>query len=141
MYSAFASGDIKTLRRICADGLLESFEARIRARSKGEVWSWELVSMKGRPSVVSHRSATLGIEGMGLRQAVVRIRSTQRLTRYKGGEVVKGSGGEKDVTEYIVIQRRMMHDKEEDWVVWGTTEETTIDMLEEAEERKKAGGY
>ena len=40
-----------------------------------------------------------------------------------------GEGTEKDVTEYIVIQRRVWYGAEEPWQVWGTTEETDIESL------------
>ncbi len=76
----------------------------------------------------------MGIEGMGLRQAVVRIASRQRLTRYKAdGSVVPGSGREKDTVEYLVIQKKLEKSVEQDWMVWGTTEETTLEMLEDEE--------
>ena len=64
-----------------------------------------------------------------MRQAVVRIRSRQSLTRYKDGQVVAGSGQEKDVQEYVVIQKRLWKGKEEGWLVWGTMEETTMEKL------------
>jgi protein MBA1 len=130
MYTAFAEGDIKALRKICTDGILETFEGRIRARGK-EKWTWELVKYNKSPRVMSHRGGTLGIDGAALRQAVVRIASRQKLTRYRDGKIVPGSGQEKDVLEYVVIQKMMLRGKEEDWRVWGTTDETTIDKLDE----------
>jgi len=131
MYTAFAEGDLQTLTKICADGLLDSFTARIHARGR-ETVRWELVKYSKRPRVMSNRAASLMIDGAGLRQAVVRICSTQRLTRYRpDGTVVPGSGKEKDVQEYIVIQKKLFQGKEEDWIVWGTTEETTLEKLEE----------
>lgn len=123
----------------------------------------------------------------GIRQAVVRIRSLQSLTRVdnagmvggggNGGRVavkrspylahapeptstpglgrIKGStadapvggkgkgqqskmageaadGKEREVTEYIVIQKRIYHGKEEGWKIWGTVEETGLEEWEEA---------
>lgn len=131
MYTAFAEGDVRLLDKICADGLRESFRTRILARPKGERWQWELVKYNKRPKVVSNRAASLGIDGMGLRQHVIRICSRQRLTRYKpNGTVAPGSGKEKDTTEYLVIQKRLDKSVEQDWMVWGTTEETTLEKLE-----------
>lgn len=76
----------------------------------------------------------MGIEGMGLRQAVVRIASRQKLTRYGvDGSVVPGSGQEKETVEYLVIQKKLERAAEQEWMVWGTTEETTLQMLEEEE--------
>lgn len=79
--------------------------------------------------MVSDRAARLPIEGAGIRQAVVRIRSRQSLTRWREGQVVPGTGQEKEVKEYVVIQKRLWKGKEEGWLVWGTTEETTMDKL------------
>lgn len=78
---------------------------------------------------MSDRAARLPIEGAGLRQAVVRIRSRQSLTRFREGRVLEGSGQERDVMEYVVIQKRMWKGREEGWLVWGTTEETTVEKL------------
>jgi len=89
--------------------------------------------------VVSHRATPLHEKGTGLRQAVARIKSVQRLTRYDAdGEAVPGSGKEKEVVEYVVVQKRLWLGKEHPWRIWGTTEETTIEALEKAEEEEKA---
>ncbi|KAI9740109.1 MAG: hypothetical protein M1818_004860 [Claussenomyces sp. TS43310] len=132
MYTAFAEGDVDTLRKICADGILETLVARIRQR-KSETVKWELIKYNKRERVMSNRAAALMIEGSGIRQAVVRISSQQSLTRfYVDGSIVPGTGKRKDVQEYIVIQKRLLHGKEEDWVVWGTTEESTLESVAES---------
>jgi protein MBA1 len=131
MYTAFAEGDLVTLKGICADGLRESLGARIHRRGK-EKWTWELIEYTKRAKVMSHRGAPLGIEGMAIRQAVVRISSRQKLTRYRhDGRTVPGTGQEREVKEYLVIQKKMWAGKEDDWIIWGTTEETTLEKLEE----------
>ncbi|MCJ1367707.1 hypothetical protein MMC16_006841 [Acarospora aff. strigata] len=132
MYTAFAEGDTDTLRTICADGLYESFRARIAAR-RGEKVQWTLHKYIRSPRVVSDRAARLPIDGAGLRQAVVRIRSRQSLTRMREGQVVAGTGQERDVKEYVVIQKRLWKGKEEGWLVWGTTEESTLEQLKAEE--------
>ena len=59
-----------------------------------------------------------------MRQAVVRLQSKQSLARVKkDGSVVEGTGGVRQMKEYVVVQRRMWGEKEEEWVVWGTVEE------------------
>ena len=134
MYSAFAEGDRRTLRKICTDGLYDSFSARIGGRAKGERVVWELVKYNKRAKVVSNRAARLPIDGAAVRQAVVRISSTQKLTRYTPkGEVVKGTGKEKRVTEYVLIQKKIWNWRDEEWQVWGTTEETTLEKIVEQE--------
>jgi hypothetical protein len=45
--------------------------------------------------------------------------------------MIPTTGKEKDVTEYVVIQRMLKDYVEEDWIAWGTTEETTYEMWEE----------
>jgi protein MBA1 len=135
MYTAFAEGDRLALRKICTDGVFDSFMARIHMRGKEKV-KWELVTYNKPPRIMSNRAATLPIEGAAVRQAVVRISSRQRLTRFKpNGTVVPGTGREKDVVEFVVLQRKFWQWKEDEWQVWGTTEETTMGKVEE-EERK-----
>ncbi len=48
--------------------------------------------------------------------------------------MVSTSGKEKDVVEYVVIQRRLWKGSEERWLVWGTVEESTVEKLR-AEEK------
>lgn len=72
----------------------------------------------------------LPYKGAALRQVVVRLRSRQSLARLvssgknKPEEIVKGTGDEKEVSEYLVLQRRVMKNQEGPWMIWGTTEET-----------------
>ncbi len=122
-------GDVRTLRNICAEGILENFRKRIAARG-GEKWDWTLHDYTSTPRVVSNRAAQLPIDKAGFRQAVVKIESRQSLTRIaKDGTRVPGTGNEKVVREYVVIQRQMFEGKEGEWLVWGTTEETTPSKL------------
>lgn len=128
MYSAFAAGDKATLRKICTDGLYDSFSARIGSRARGESVVWELVGYDRRAKVVSNRAARLPMDGAAIRQAVVRICSTQKLTRYTAkGAVVQGTGKEKKVVEYVLIQKKIWGWEDGEWQVWGTIEETTLD--------------
>lgn len=135
MYTAFADGDISALRKMCADGIYESFRARIANRPKGEKVQWELVKYNKRAKVVSNRAARLPLDGAAIRQAVVRISSTQKLTRWRRehGKLVtiEGTGKEKDVVEYVVIQERIENWRAEEWQVWGTTRETGLDDVDE----------
>jgi protein MBA1 len=140
MYSALADGDVRTLRSICTDGIYERFEARIQARKRGEKMEWELVRYDKGPKVVSHKGARLPIEGAAVRQAVVRICSTQRLTRYApDGQIIKGTGEERKVVEYVVIQKSYWDWKGRDWQIWGTTGETKLEAVQEWERKALAG--
>jgi protein MBA1 len=118
-------GDVDTIRRICADGLNENLKTRIAARGR-ERLSWTLHKYIKSARVVSHCAGTLPIDGAGIRQAVVRVQSTQSLARFTAdGKAIPGTGNERDLKEYVVIQKMMWDGKEGPWIIWGTTEETT----------------
>lgn len=143
MYSDFAAGDTAALRKICLDGINDSFRARIGARARGEKVVWELVKYNGRARVISNRGARLPFDGVAIRQAVVRIASRQKLTRWAKGksgslEIVPGSGKEKDVVEYVVVQQKFENWKGGSWQVWGTTTETTPENVVQWETKELA---
>ena len=130
IYAAFAEGDVRKLRELCADGMYESFRARIATRQKGEVLKWELLKYNRNPKVVSDRAVMAPGTGAAVRQAVVRIASQQRLTRLVGGRLVRGSGEKKDLCEYVVVQSNVDKWEGKGWKVWGTTKETTLQDIE-----------
>ncbi|XMA14789.1 hypothetical protein WAI453_007580 [Rhynchosporium graminicola] len=136
MYTLFAEGQLAVLRKMCTDGIYQTFQSRIERRRKGEKVVWELVKYNGGPKLVSHRGAKIPMDGAAIRQAVVRIRSTQRLTRWVNGKQVEGTGKEREVTEYVVLQRMTQGWEEGGWMVWGTTEETTVEELKKWDEKK-----
>jgi protein MBA1 len=142
MYNAYAEGDTNQLRKLCTDGLFDMFSTRIGNRPKGERIQWELIKYNKRAKVVSDRAARLPIEGAVLRQSVVRMSSRQKVTRWKRADgkdvMVEGSGKEKDVVEYIVIQQLWKNWKPDDWMVWGTTKEVTLDDVDEWVRKSKA---
>ncbi|KAI9819384.1 MAG: hypothetical protein M1826_001133 [Phylliscum demangeonii] len=170
MYQAFAAGDLSTLRAICAEGLLASFATRIQSRPANERLTWTLHRYSSFARVVSDRAARLPVgDDTCQRQAIVRIRSSQSLTRFRkepgrlrggggagagagagaggggggGGHAdsrylaVSGTGAEKELLEYFVIQRRHSGGVEGPWMVWGTTGETTVETLDERERIKR----
>lgn len=75
----------------------------------------------------------LPVKGSGLRQVVVRLQSSQSLARITSrgnasqDSSTNGPGKEKQVQEYLVLQRRIWKEKEEPWMVWGTIEESLLD--------------
>ncbi|KAI4124125.1 MAG: hypothetical protein LQ338_004971 [Usnochroma carphineum] len=79
---------------------------------------WTLHRFARGPKFVSQRIAMLPYKGAALRQVVVRLRSRQSLARLvssgknKPEEIVKGTGDEKEVSEYLVLQRRVMKNQE-----------------------------
>ena len=74
----------------------------------------------------------LPVKGVAMRQVVVRLRSVQSLTRTvparKGQPDTRlpERGEEKALTEYLVMQKRIVQGKEEPWIVWGTTRESEV---------------
>lgn len=99
-----------------------------------------------------------GLSSDGILQAVVRIHSLQSLrhikrvsTKEKGGRgettkevLVDAQGRElpaeqdsqeaalkdaKELVEYMVVQKSVRKGKEEEWMLWGTAEETTLQKL------------
>ncbi|KAL8742367.1 MAG: hypothetical protein Q9190_005137 [Brigantiaea leucoxantha] len=132
MYTALAEGDVATLSTICTEGLLATFRSRIEARPPNERMRWTLHKMTHGPKIVSNRAGMLPVKGVGLRQVVVRLRSRQSLARIIGRRgpdqdaVVEGTGEEKKVQEYLVLQRRIWKGKEQPWMVWGTTQESPL---------------
>lgn len=118
-------GDLETLRLICGEGLLSSFQRRIAIRGLAKV-EWKRHKILGWPRVVSSKAHYYGGRGLLRRQAIVRIRSLQSLAKFTPkGELVEGSDVPKEITEYVVIEKKYEGRKESAWYVWGTTEETT----------------
>ena len=89
-------------------------------------------------------------EDVGIRQAVVKIVSVQRLRRgaLRSSRLrSEGTGGgnefwryekedvewepklEKMVTEYVVLQTMLIDGEEQPWKIWGFAEETKVDDL------------
>lgn len=108
--------------------------ARISLRRQEERYEWTLHSYVGRPRVVSHRATTLPIEDekdrkTALRQAIVKVVSKQSLRKLDGHETRANTyqGEVKQITEYVVIQRRLWKGVEEPWIIWGTVQETTME--------------
>ena len=63
---------------------------------------------------------------MAFRQTVVKITSLQIVYRYDSkGRQLTMPGETVPVVEYLVLQKRKTKSGDGDWMVWGTTEETT----------------
>lgn len=132
MYQNFAAGNTGYLRRICTDGLYESFAKRIASRPKGQRVSWALQRMNKSPKIMSTKAAMLpGGEGNVIRQAVVRISSRQTINMSDArGKPLPGSS-EKDVVEYVVMQKIYRNWQDGEWQVWGMAQPTTMSRIAE----------
>lgn len=82
----------------------------------------------------------LPVKAGAMRQAVVRIQSRQSLARIIGvgpdGQemIAKGTGQEQEIREYVVVQRRIWKGVEGPWIVWGTTQETSLSKIPSLQE-------
>ncbi|TID17549.1 hypothetical protein E2P81_ATG08122 [Venturia nashicola] len=144
MYSAYANGDTNVLQDICAEGVRDIYLSKIEMRNRNsDAMKWELVSYEDKTKLCSMKAGGMPVElkniPIGLQQAVVRIKSLQRLTpgtkmgarakRTKGDEkenIVWKEPKEKVVTEYFVIQRRLLEGVYEPWKAWGFVKEMDV---------------
>lgn len=136
--------DTNTLSSICAEGLLASLRARIALRPRSEVQRWTIHRYTHASRIVSNRAAMMD-QALAIRQAIVRIRSIQSLTKTISGldgeedSVVKGTGKEIPTDEYLVIQRRIWKGREGPWIVWGTTQESNMTEILRRNKKVAAG--
>ncbi|KAL4924929.1 uncharacterized protein BDV17DRAFT_202657 [Aspergillus undulatus] len=141
MYSAFADGDVATLRKICCTGLANNLTGRITARPKGEKVTWSLDKYIRSPStfftglrVVSDRAVQIPeLRDSGVRQVILRITSRQSTGKVRqpsrGKSPTEKPVKQQNCTEYIVIQKLRWLGEEEPWRVWGHATPTTMDDL------------
>jgi len=156
MYTKFASGEIASMKPRLCESIFDSLSSRASGRAPNTYLKWTLHRYLGSPKLVSYRTTILRPdepkhERSYIQQAVVRIRSMQSLrkvrkVREKNGKTseileegsVSGNGEEgKEVTEYFVIQKMVRKGIPGNWMVWGTTEETTLEKIVAAETRLK----
>ncbi|KAK8202051.1 hypothetical protein M8818_005576 [Zalaria obscura] len=157
MYEQFATGNLDPIRPRLCESIEENLTARIANRPKNTHLQWKLHRYIGRPALMSYRAGMMQLNDdnekqTGITQAVVRIRSEQSLRRVKrvraaDGKVLEvleegsvmgandGSKG-KEVVEYFVIQRMIRNGVWGDWMIWGTTQESTVESVERARRRK-----
>ncbi|PGH26695.1 hypothetical protein AJ80_01641 [Polytolypa hystricis UAMH7299] len=162
MYTAFAEGNINQLDKICCAGLKDDLRLRIARRPRtAQKLTWTLHKYTKFPytptfsgaRIVADRAAALpgGMGGsMGVRQTVVRIKSTQSTIKPTGNNKTKGGDQQqqqqqqpsaedqqqmeavkKDCVEYLVLQKLTFQGEEGPWKVWGLADETTIESMDE----------
>lgn len=129
--------DMARLARICTPKLYASLNAIVQGRPPGQSYSWqrvELLQTRFWPRVVDFKWAEMPL-GPGLvvasRQAVVAVKSRQRLTRRnEQGEAV-GTPTERVLTEYVLLWRVVEKDTQTlgPWLVHGTLKETSPEEL------------
>ncbi|RPB18254.1 hypothetical protein L211DRAFT_797655 [Terfezia boudieri ATCC MYA-4762] len=125
MYTAFAEGNTPLLRQVCCDGLYDSLKSKIIARGQKKM-IWQMKGLVSAPKLVSSNAIYITYLGMGFRQTVVKIKSLQVVYRYDSkGKLLAMSGETVPVVEYLVLQKRKTKSGDGNWMIWGTTEETT----------------
>ncbi|KAF3930296.1 hypothetical protein ABW20_dc0110053 [Dactylellina cionopaga] len=133
MYTAFARGDLETLSQICGRDLYHTFRSRIISRPPNVQFSWKFSEYNSSSKIFSHKIGMMGegkVDENSIRQAVVRIDSTQTLTKGINGKVVKGTGEPVRTTEFVVLHKRRKRDvPETPWVIWGTVQESGMDII------------
>ncbi|RHZ70526.1 hypothetical protein CDV55_104968 [Aspergillus turcosus] len=147
MYSAFADGDVNTLRKICCTGLANSLSSRIASRPKDEKVTWTLDKYNRTPGtlftgvrVLADRATQIPeLPDSGVRQVVVRITSRQSTSKVtvptkRGAEDAVAAepapAKQQDCTEYIVLQKLRWTGEEQEWRIWGHATPTTVDDLD-----------
>ncbi|KAI9754446.1 MAG: surf-like protein [Chaenotheca gracillima] len=120
VYAAFADNDKTSFRPLTTITLYNIFCSRLASRPQGQVCEWTLHSYTKPLRKVSDRAARLPIEGVFIRQAVVRVWTTQSMKRWDAkGKLIPGTDGVRDVKEWVVLQKRLIVGKESPWVIWG----------------------
>lgn len=127
------------LSKICTPKLYSSLLALIDSRPAGKSYKWERLELLGRPfwpQVVDYKWSEMPV-GPGVsitsRQAVVGIKSRQRLTELnRNGHPVKPPK-EMMLTEYLVLWRNVNMDDQTlgPWLISGTLKETTPEEVQE----------
>ncbi|KAI9927992.1 hypothetical protein MW887_002844 [Aspergillus wentii] len=146
MYTAFAGGDVTSLRKICCNGLANKLIQRIENRPKNEKVTWTLdkyilspaTFFTGARIVADRKTQIPDLPDSTVRQVVVRITSKQSTGKSKlpsgrdANTAVEDATPEKqqDCTEYIVIQKLRWAGDEQDWRIWGHATPTTVEDLD-----------
>lgn len=126
--------DQAELARICVPKLQRSLFAVIEARPMGKSYKWERLEILKKPWVVDHKWAELPLGPhtmLNFRQAVVGIKSRQRLTERDAKGRAVGAPREVVLTEYLVLWRKVDMDTMTlgPWKLAGTLKETSFKEL------------
>ncbi|KAJ2903716.1 hypothetical protein MKZ38_009454 [Zalerion maritima] len=155
MNTYLAEGNLERLSQICTHALQEKFKAVVNKRKKSDatkgrdnsVLRWEVLRYEGRPKIVFSSTFPFpktpalpkSLKPPLLFESVVRIKSVQRLARWKpttkeaatrspsvdptGWEIVSGTEKVHDASENVVIQRQFdpnTYMPLDGWKFWGT---------------------
>jgi hypothetical protein len=154
-HEALGRGDRRILQSICCDGLMQQssirMQQRIRLRENNEKWllkkytgvqypSWlqywplSVFLPRAHARVMSDRYTALPFPNSAVRQVVVRISSVQEYTLATANAPTTMKH-----TDYVVIQKMMTKGEEGEWKIWGLTNTTNKEEMEELVSGKAAG--
>ena len=124
--------DMELVRRLCAESLRDQLIPLIRNRRQDQSVTWEIKGVWPHVTsrVVSNQVSNLPRDNCAIRQTVVKIQSQQRVLRYDHGDKGKekpipGTDQWTPMTEYLVMQKRILDGVEESWRIWGMAEESS----------------
>ena len=138
MYTSFFNRDLLALEDFCCEGLVSSFRTRMSGLRPGVKHEWSITDYTSRPKIVANCATYIpvpGAEKVGIRQVTVRIDSKQRvdtITKDWRGVEQRQEGLPKQVREFTVMQRRLINNEESHWVLWGTVQESSAEVDDEA---------
>lgn len=69
------------------------------------------------------------MEKSAIYQVVIKLRSMQSLEKIPANGSLSGTTEEREVVEYLVLQKIMLNGREEKFKIWGTVEESKEDVL------------
>lgn len=127
------------LAKICTPKLYASLLAMIESRPPGKSYKWERLGLLGKPfwpRIKDYKWTEMPIspqEKINSRQAVVGIKSRQRLTRLNEKNEVMGTPKEMVLTEYLVLWRLVNTETQTlgPWLISGTLKETSFEDLQD----------
>jgi protein MBA1 len=95
------------------------------------IQSSQALSLKGAAARTSNAPKLSSMKGVKWLPAEATTESKNETLM--GSQALKdeGHGTRKEVVEYLVLQKRVIRGKEEDWKVWGFTQESTPEKIEE----------
>ncbi|CAG8627625.1 2290_t:CDS:2 [Paraglomus brasilianum] len=120
MNRLFAEGNVKELKRICHEHMLQRLKSQLKSRSPGR-YIWKFGGMVEKPRFVNVRAfQVMSSDEYVLNQVIIRIHSKQSLVVYDSSNNLRGGDPNKfqNVLEYVVFQRRLW-EPDEGWVVYG----------------------
>jgi protein MBA1 len=95
------------------------------------IQSSQALSLKGAATRIPNASKPSIMKGVKWQPAEATTESKTETLMSNQAPKDEGRGTRKEVVEYLVLQKRVIRGKEEDWKVWGFTQESTPEKIED----------